>query len=155
MAPSLLKRQKSALLNKSSESDHAPSAQALPQPESSGYHNSPQPKASADQTGPQHRIATIEVATRSMEAIAFLKTSWPILSDDKYSMVQEAWTLAINAQDRQGALAGAPVDTPSVCQLPRGPSHKIDFQTREAVSLEICWMLFYHIYDIDYAPKYT
>jgi hypothetical protein len=50
-------------------------------------------------------------------------------------MVDKAWKLAIEAQDRQRALAGAPVGTPSVCQLPGGPSLKIDPQTREAVGL--------------------
>jgi hypothetical protein len=50
-------------------------------------------------------------------------------------MVDKASQLAIEAQDRQRALAGAPVSTPSVCQLPSGPSHKIDPQTREAVSV--------------------
>jgi hypothetical protein len=49
-------------------------------------------------------------------------------------MVDEAWQLVIEAQDRQRALAGAPVGAPSVCQLPSGPSFKIDPQTREAVS---------------------
>jgi hypothetical protein len=90
-----------------------------------------------------------------MEAIVFTKTPWPILSDDKYSMVEEAWKLAIEAQDRQRALAGAPPGTPSVCQLPSGPSLKIDPQTREAVSFGFCLMLFYQIYDIDYGPNYT
>ena len=78
-----------------------------------------------------------------MEAIVFTKTPWPIVSDDKYSMVEEAWNLAIEAQDRQRALAGAPAGTPSVCQLPRGPSLKIDPQTQEAVCLELCLMLLY------------
>jgi len=50
-------------------------------------------------------------------------------------MVDEAWKLAIEAQDRQWALADAPVGTPSVCQLPGGPSPKIDPQTQEAVSV--------------------
>jgi hypothetical protein len=68
-----------------------------------------------------------------MDAMVFMKTPWPILSDDKYSMVEEAWTLAIEAQDHQWALAVAPVGAPSVCQLPGGPSLKIDPQTREAV----------------------
>jgi len=49
-------------------------------------------------------------------------------------MVEEAWKLAIEAQDRQRALPSAPVGTPSVCQLPSGPSLKIDLHTREAVS---------------------
>jgi len=61
-------------------------------------------------------------------------------------MVEEAWKLAIEAQDRQRALAGAPVGTPSVCQLPSGPSLKIHCQTREAVSLEFSLMLLYQTY---------
>jgi len=88
-----------------------------------------------------------------MEAIVFTKTPWPILSDDKYWMVEEAWKRAIEAQDRQRAFAGAPAGTPSVCQLPGGPSLKIDPQTREAVSLGICLMLPYQIYNIDLCPK--
>jgi len=55
MAPPLLKRQKSALLNKFSESDRAPSSRALVLPsKSSGDQNIPQPKASSDQNVPQH-----------------------------------------------------------------------------------------------------
>jgi hypothetical protein len=115
MAPPLLKRQKSALLNKSSESDHAPSAQALQQPKSSGDQNALQPKATADQNVTQREKATFEVAKRFMEAILFTKTPSPILSDDKYSMVEEPWERAIEAQDRQRALAGTPPGTPSVC----------------------------------------
>jgi hypothetical protein len=49
-----------------------------------------------------------------MKAIVFTKSPWPILSDEKYSMIDEAWKLAIGAQDHQQALAGAPVGTPSV-----------------------------------------
>jgi hypothetical protein len=64
-----------------------------------------------------------------MEAIVFTKTTWPIISDEMYSMVDEAWKIAIEAQDRQRALAGASVGVPSVCQLPGGPSLKIDQQT--------------------------
>jgi len=73
-----------------------------------------------------------------MGAIIFTKTPWPILSNDKYLMVEEAWKLAIEAQDRQRAFTGAPVGMPSICQLPGGPSLKIDPQTREAVSLGFC-----------------
>jgi len=137
-APPLLKCQKSALLNKLFESDHAPSAQALPQPESSGDQNAPQPKASADQNVPQHQKATFEVAKRFMEANVFMRTPWPILSDDKFSMVEKGCKLAIEALDRQRALAGAPAGSPSVCQLPSSRSLKIDPQTREAVSLGFC-----------------
>ena len=50
-------------------------------------------------------------------------------------MVDDARHLAIEVQDRQRALAGAPVGTPSVCQLPGGLSLKIDPHTREAVSV--------------------
>jgi len=70
-----------------------------------------------------------------MEAIVFTKTPWPILSDEKNSMVDNARKLAIEAQDCQRALAGAPGGTPSVCQLPGGPSLNIDPHTREAVSV--------------------
>jgi hypothetical protein len=155
MAPPLLKHQKLALLNKSSEFDHAPSSQTLPQPKSSGDQNALQPKASADQNVPQNQKATFDVANRFMEAIVFMKTPWPILSDDKYLMVEEAWKLAIVAQDRQRALAGAAPGTPSVNQLPSGPSRKIDPQIREAVSFGFSLMLFYQIYDIDNGPNYT
>jgi len=55
-----------------------------------------------------------------MEAIVFTKTSWSILSHDKYPMIKGTWKLAIEAQDRQWTLAGAPEGTPSVCQLPSG-----------------------------------
>jgi hypothetical protein len=155
MAPPLLKCQKSALLNKLSESDGTPSAQAPPPPKSSEIQNPLQPKASADQNVPQHQKATFEIATWLMKAIVFPKTPWPVSSDDKYSMVEEACTLAIEAQDQQWALAGAPPGTPSVCQLPSGPSLKIDLQIREAVCFGFCSMLFYQIDDIDYGPNYT
>jgi len=57
-----------------------------------------------------------------------------MISDEKYSMVQYTWNQAIEAQDRQWALAGAPVNTPSGCQLPSGTSQKIVPQTGEPVS---------------------
>jgi hypothetical protein len=132
MAPPLLKRQKSTI-NLSRESDIV---QALPLPKAGGDYNMPQQKPSGgDRNVPQHQKATFEVAKRFMEPIVFTKTPWPIISDEKYSMVDEAWQLAIEAQDCQRALAGAPVGAPSVCQLPGGPSLTIDLQTREAVSV--------------------
>jgi len=98
MAPPLLKHQKSSLLNKSSESEHAPSAQALVLPNwSNGYQKCPQPKASSDQNVPQHQKATFEVAKTFMEAIIFTKTPWPNISDNKYSMGEEASKLQIEA----------------------------------------------------------
>jgi len=154
MAPPLLKRQKSTLLNKSSVPDSALSTQALLQPKPSGDQNAPQPKASADQNVPQNQKATLEVAKRFMEEIVIMKTAWPILSDDKYLMVEEAWRLAIEAQNHQWAVAGAPAGTQSLCQLPCGPSLKIDPQKQEAISLGFCLMLFYQIYEIDYTPNY-
>jgi hypothetical protein len=147
IAPLLLEHQKSSILNKLSESDCAPSTRALVLPNKlSEDQNSPQPTASSDQNVPQHQKVTFEVVKRFMEAIVFTKTAWPILSDDKYSMVEQAWKLAIEAQDRQRALAGASAGKPSVCQLPGGPSLKIDPQTREAVILESCLMLLYQTY---------
>jgi len=155
MAPPILNGQKSTLLNKLSESDHAPSTQALPLRKSSGDQNVPQPKVSADQNVPRHQKATCEVAKRFMEAIIFTKTPWPILSNIMYLMIEEAWKLAIEAQDHQRASGGAPVGTPSFCELPGSPSLKIDPQTREAVSHGFCVMRLYQISDIDYIPKYT
>jgi len=155
MEPPLLKRQKSTLLNNLSESDRAPSTQALPPRNSSGDQNVPQPNASADQNFPQHQKATFGVAKRFMEAIVFTKTPWPVLSNDKYSMVEEAWKLAIEAQDYQRALAGAPEGTLSVSQLPGSPSLNIDPYRRAAVSIGFCSMLLYQITDIDYSPKYA
>jgi hypothetical protein len=155
MAPPLLKCQKSALLNKSSESDSVPLSQALLQPKSSGDKNAPKPKPSANQIVPQHQKAAFEAAQRLMEAIVFTKTPWPILSGDKHLMVDEAWKLAIEAQDRLRAVAGAPASTPSVCQLPQGPSCKIDTQIQEAVLFVFSLMLLYQIYNIDYAANYT
>jgi hypothetical protein len=76
-----------------------------------------------------------QVAKRYTEATIFTKTPRPIISDEKYSMVDEVWNMAIEAHDRKLALAGAPVGTPCVYQLPGGPSLKINPQTREAVSL--------------------
>ena len=76
-----------------------------------------------------------------MEAIVFTKYAWPILSDDNYSMVGQAWKLAIATQVRQWASAGAYIGTSSVCQLPGGPSLKIDPQTHKAASLECCLIL--------------
>jgi hypothetical protein len=79
MAPPLLNCQLSALLNKSTEFDRAPSAQALLQPKSSGDQNARQLKASANQNVPQHQKATFKVAKMSMETIVFTKTPWPII----------------------------------------------------------------------------
>jgi len=70
-----------------------------------------------------------------MVAIVFTKTPWPIISDEKYSMVDEAWKLAIESQDRQQALACASVGTPSACRFPGDPSFKIYLQTRKAVGV--------------------
>ena len=133
IAPPLLKPPKSAL-NILCESDVVPT-QVLPLPKAGGDQNVPQPKASGDHNFPQHQKVTFEVAKWFMEAIIFTKTPWPINSDEKYSMVDEAWTLATEPQVCLGPLAGAPVGTPSVCQLGGGgPSLKIDPQTRGGVS---------------------
>jgi hypothetical protein len=41
-------------------------------------------------------------------------------------MVEEAWKQAVEDQDHQRALEGAPVDAPSVYQMPGGPTLKIN-----------------------------
>jgi len=90
-----------------------------------------------------------------MQAILGTETPWTISFNVMHSKVEEAWKLAIEAQDHQHALAGAAVGTPSVCQLPGGPSLKIHLQTGEAVSLEFCLMLLSQTYHIDYTIIYT
>jgi len=131
IAPLLLKLRKSAI-NISRESD---GVQALPLPKASGDQNVPQPKTGGDQNIPQHQKATFEVAKQFTEAIVFTKIRWHIIFNEKYWMVEKGWKQAIEAQDCRRALAGAPVGAPSVCQLSSGPSHKIDPQIREPVSL--------------------
>jgi len=65
-------------------------------------------------------------------------------------MVDEAWRLAIEAQDCQRILAGASVCTPPVFQLPSSQSLKIDLQTQEAISVLLFkFVLFYWTYNID------
>jgi hypothetical protein len=78
-----------------------------------------------------------------MEAILFTKNPCPTLSEDKYSIVEQAWKLPIQAQDCQWPLAGALLGTPLVCQWHGGSTCKINPHIRHAVSLEFCLMLFY------------
>ena len=139
MAPPLFKHQKSTI-NILLKSDIVPTL-ALPLPKAGGDHSVPQPKAGGEHNVPQHQKATFEVAKWFIEAIVFTMTPWPIISNEKYSMVDDAWQLAIEAQDWQRALAGAPVGTPSVCQCPSGPSRKIDLQTQETVKCLFCFLL--------------
>jgi len=90
-----------------------------------------------------------------MEAIIFTKTSWPIISDEKYSMVDRAWKLAIEALDGQRAVAGAPGGTGSVCQCLGGPFRKIKQQTQAAVSVYLVFCsLIRHIVLLN-PKKYT
>ena len=133
IAPPLLNRQQSTI-NIVHESDIV-LAQSLPLPKAGGDQHIPHPTAGGDHIIPQPQKATFEVAKWFMEAILFSMTPWTITSNEKYSMGDEAWQLAIEAQDRQLALAGASVGTPCVCQLPGGPSLKINPQTQEAVSV--------------------
>ena len=91
MLPPLLKHQKSTLLNRLSVSDHALSIPALPLHKSSGDQIVLPPKASPEQYIPQHPKATVEIAKRFMDAIIFTKTTWAVLSDNMYWMVDEAW----------------------------------------------------------------
>jgi hypothetical protein len=106
----LQKRQK-LTINISCKSDVV---QVLSLPNTGGDYNVFQPNVSGDHNIPQHQKATFEVAKQFMEAIVFTKTPWPIISDRKYIMVDNARKLAIEAQECQWALAGAPVDVLSV-----------------------------------------
>jgi len=103
----LPKCQKSTLLNKLFQSDCAPSSHALPLYMSSGDLNVQLLKASREQNIPQCQITTGEVANWLMEAIIFMRTPSPILSDEKYWMANVAWKLTIEAQDCRQAFAGA------------------------------------------------
>jgi len=149
MAPPLINHQKSSLRNELSEYDSSPSAQRLPLHKSTADQNAAQQKANADQNFLQNQKGTFEVAKRWMETIVFTKTPWRILSDEKYCMVEGAWIQAIESQDHRRALAGAPVATPSVCQLPGCPSLKIDHHTPEALSLRFSLILLNPICTID------
>jgi hypothetical protein len=152
MAPPLLKCHKSALLNTSSKSDRAPSPQVLLQFKSSGNQDVPHSKSSADPHIAEHQKATVEIATRFMEAIVFMQTPCVILFNDMYAMLDEGWELAIATQNHQRVVAGAPVNAPLECELPSRPSFKIDLQTRTALSLGFHLMLFCQFYNIDYTP---
>jgi len=127
IAPPWLKSKKSTI-NIVCRSDVVP-AQVLLLSKAGGHQIVPQPKAGGDHNVPQRKKPAFEVATWFTEAFLFTMTPWPIISDEKYSIVDKAWKLAIEAQNHQRALAGAPVGMPSVSQLPGGPSLKIDPQT--------------------------
>jgi hypothetical protein len=96
MAPPLLQCHNSTNILR--KSDTVPT-HALPLPQAGGDHSVPQAKAGADHNVPQHKMATFEVEKRVMEEIVFTKNPWPIISDEKYLMVDEAWQRAIETQD--------------------------------------------------------
>jgi len=128
-APALLKCPKSAI-DICGKSDVV---QPLPLPKAGGDNKVSRPKAGGDHNVPQHQMATFEVVKLLMKVIVFTRTPWSIISDDKYSIIDESWKLAIEAEHCQWALPGTSVGTSSVCQLPGGPSVIIDPQTRETV----------------------
>jgi hypothetical protein len=131
--PPLLKSPKSTI-NKLHESDVVP-AQALLLPMACGDQHIPQPKAGRDHNILWHQKVTLEVANQLMEANRFGKTPWPIISNEKDSMFDDSWKLAIEAQDCQWLGVGPPVGTPCVWQLPGGPFLRIDQHTQDAVSV--------------------
>lgn len=65
------------------------------------------------------------------------KTPMPILSDQKYSIFEEALKPSVEDQDHQHASSGASVCTPSVSHLPGDQSCKTDLHTSEAVSRKL------------------
>jgi hypothetical protein len=84
----LLKRPKSTI-NILHESDVVP-AQAVLVPKAGGDQNVPQPNASGDHNVPEHQKVAFKIPKRLMEEIVFTETPWPIISDEKYSTVDEA-----------------------------------------------------------------
>jgi len=110
-------------------------AQPLPLPTVGGDQIVPQPKASGDHNIHQHQQATFEVAQWFKEAIISTENPWPIISSKKYLVIDEAWKLPVEAQNHQQALAGISVYTPSLCQLPSGPSPIVDPQIQQAGSV--------------------
>jgi len=113
MSPPLLKFPKSTITILC-ESDIV-ATQVLQLPKAGRDHSIPQPQAGGDHNVPQHQTAPFGVAKQFMKASVFTKTPWSVIFDGKYWMVDEAWQLAITAQDQQWALAGASVGAPSVC----------------------------------------
>lgn len=100
-------------------------------------------------------MAMVVVEKMMMDAIVFMTTPWPIVSDDMYTMVQDSRNQAIDAQDHQWARASTSLGTQSVCPLPSVPYLKTVSQLQEAVCLGLCLILLYQIYDIDCAPNYA
>jgi len=153
IAPPILKCQKSTLLNKLWESDCGSRTQICPLPRSSGEQNHSRPKAGGDRIVPHYQTATFEIAKCFMEAVLVTMTPLALFSDEKWQMVEEAWKLPINAQNRQQELAGTSVGSPSVSEVPSGPSLSINMRTWEDVSLEFCLMLL--LSDLQYCLCYT
>jgi len=61
-----------------------------------------------------------------MEMIILTKTPEPILSTGMYAMFEEAWKVAIEAQDHEWAVAAALGGMPSMSQSPGGCSLSIN-----------------------------
>lgn len=83
----------------------------------SGHHTIQQFNASDGKIIRQYRRATCEKAKVFIDTIICMKTPWSILCDFLYSMAEEDWKLALEAQAHLCVLPGALVDTPSVGQL--------------------------------------
>lgn len=86
------------------------------------------PKASGDHYIPQLLSTTVERAKRYRKTVVFMRTHQPILSNNKYLMVHEAWKLTIESQNHQCTFAVAPGGTLSASELPGSPSFNWDLQ---------------------------
>lgn len=67
-------------------------------------------------------MATFEIVLSFLQAIVLTQTPCPIISNDEYWMAEEACKVVIEAHEHKWTLAGAPVSTPSWCQMPCSPS---------------------------------
>jgi len=92
MAPPMHEQQKSTLRNISSGSDRAWCLQALLQH-----------KARGDYIVAQLYKANVQIAKRFMAVRGFAWNPWPFISNLKFSAVEQAWKLAIDAQHCQQA----------------------------------------------------
>jgi len=135
-----LKHQKTTLLNKLTRCDYAAPAIVCPLPKCSRDWKIEQCKASGIQFISTYKMATVQIAYRLMKAIVFTKTPWPILSNEKCTMVAEACKLAFEAHNHQCPFPATPVCVPFPCWLPRGLSVNIDLQGHDAVSLQ-CYLV--------------
>jgi len=117
--------------------------------------NAPPRHASADHNVALYQNVTFMVAKMIMKPIVFTNPHCQAISDNMYFLVEEAWILAIEAEDDERSLADAWVGIPAMCSLPGGLFLLIDLQTLDAVSIGFCLIFLCQIYNVYYAQQLT